>query len=258
MARKPDPNRLEDLAQAGFRVFAEKGFRRTQMADVAAQLGVSAGSLYTYVASKQALFLLVLARQNQDHPLTLPAELPLQAPSDDAFLLEIRRALTERVHMGALYLAPASPGPPDPAAEFEAVVRSIYQSLYEGRGVLILLERCGADWPELSAQYGGSKSRYIKRLKAYLEARAASGALHVGPSAHASARFIAETCTWFAMRRPALPRSGGIDDGTAERTVVELLCRAFVPAASAASSLTQASRGSRSPRRGPQPRRTHV
>jgi AcrR family transcriptional regulator len=256
MARKPDPNRLEDLAQAGFRVFAEKGFRRTQMADVAAQLGVSAGSLYTYVASKQALFLLVLARQNQDHPLTLPAELPLQAPGDEAFLSEVRRALTERVHMDALYLATATaaaaPRPRDPGAEFEAVVRSIYRSLHEGRGVLILLERCAADWPELSAQYGGSKSRYIKRLKSYLEARGASGALHVGPSAHASARFIAETCSWFAMRRPTLPRAAGIDDATAERTVVELLSRAFVPGAS-----TQPE-DSRGPERRPQPRRSHV
>ena len=38
MARSLDPNRLEDLAQAGFRAFAEKGFRRTQMADVAREL----------------------------------------------------------------------------------------------------------------------------------------------------------------------------------------------------------------------------
>ena len=38
MARSLDPNRIEDLAQAGFRAFAAKGFRRTQMADVAREL----------------------------------------------------------------------------------------------------------------------------------------------------------------------------------------------------------------------------
>ncbi|MDD9934696.1 MAG: helix-turn-helix domain containing protein [Myxococcales bacterium] len=228
MARKLDPNRLEDLAQAGFRAFAEKGFRRTQMLDVARELGVSAGSLYNYVASKEALFLLVLQRQNQDEPLALPEELPLSAPSEDDFLVEIRKALRRRVKMAALAEAVEAPCPADCADEFEGVVRSIYQDLSRGRGVLILLERSAADWPALSAQYGGSTSRYLKRLTSYLGTRADAGKLRVGPSVHASARLIAETCAWFAMRRPLAHRSG-IDDETAEATVVDTLCRAFLP-----------------------------
>lgn len=230
MARKVDPNRLELLAQAGFRAFAEKGFRRTQMADVAREAGCSAGSLYTYVESKEALFLLVLARQNQDAPLSLPDELPVRAPSADAFLGEIRKAQLRRVKMEALAEAVDAPCPADCSAELEAVVRSIYRSLFEGRGVLILLERSAADWPELSAQYGGSTGRYLKRIKRYLEVRGEAGALRIGPSAHASARLIAETCAWFAIRRPLLARPSGIDDALAEETVVDTLCRAFLPA----------------------------
>lgn len=229
MARTLDPNRLEDLAQAGFRAFAEKGFRRTQMADVARELGASAGGLYKYVASKEALFLLVLQRQNQDVPLAMPDTLPLSAPTEDAFLLEIRTALRRRVKMTILQAALDRPCPQDCSEEFEEVVRTIYQSLARGRGVLILLEKSGSDWPELSTQYSGSAGRYIKRLRAYLESRGQSGGLRVGPSAHASARLIAETCAWFAIRRPMLKRPSGIDDATAEDTVVDALCRAFLP-----------------------------
>ena len=230
MARPLDPNRLEDLAQAGFRCFASKGFRRTQMADVARELGCSPGSLYTYVASKEALFLLVLQRQNQDEALVLPEELPLEAPRSDDFLVEIRKALGRRVNMSMLVQAVEGPCPEDCGEEFERVVRTIYRALSAGRGVLILLERSVGDWPELSAQYGGSTGRYIKRLKRYLEVRGEAGALDIGPSAHASARLIAETCAWFAIRRPLLARPSGIEDSVAEETVVDTLCRAFVPA----------------------------
>jgi len=230
VARKHDPNRLEDLAQAGFTVFVQKGFRRTQVADVALEAGVSTGSLYNYVASKEALFLLVMQRQNQDAPLELPAELPVRAPSEDDFLLEIRRALTRRVNMEALVRAADASSPPeDCRAEFEEVVRSIYQALHRGRGVLMLLESSATDWPELSEQYGGSTARFIKRLKRYLESRAQVGRLNVEPSAHASARLIAETCAWFAMRRPMLARPSGISDALSEQTVVETLCRAYLP-----------------------------
>lgn len=228
MARSLDPNRLEQLAQAGFRAFADKGFRRTQMADVARELGISTGSLYNYVASKEALFLLVLQRQNQDEPLTLGARLPLPAPAGDAFLLEIRKALKHRVTMTALSEALARPCPQDCRAEFEAVVRSIYGSLARGRGVLILLERSASDWPQLAEQYRGSTGRYLSRIQHYLELRAGAGKLRIGPSAPASARLIAEVCAWFAMRRP-LTRRSGIDDETAEATVIDTLCRAFLP-----------------------------
>lgn len=228
VARSLDPNRLEQLAQAGFRVFADKGFRRTQMADIARELGVSTGSLYNYVTSKEALFLLVLQRQNQDEPLTLGADLPLPAPGDDAFMLEIRKALKQRVTMTALSEALAQPCPDDCSAEFEAVLHSIYGSLSRGRGVLMLLERSASDWPQLSEQYRGSTGRYLKRIQNYLESRAASGKLRIGPSAPASARLIAEVCAWFAMRRP-LTRRSGIDDATAEATVIDTLCRAFLP-----------------------------
>lgn len=231
MARKLDPNRLEDLAQAGFRAFVEKGFRRTQMLDVAGELGLSAGSLYTYVASKEALFLLVLQRQSKQQSLELPPELPLCAPSEDAFLLEIRKALRQGVKMTALVEASDAECPADCTEEFEAVVRSIYQSMSRGRGVIMLLERSASDWPELRVQYGGSAEGFIKRLTRYLESRSAAGLLRIGPNAHASARLISETCSWFAIWRHSLARPSGIDDATSESTAVDTLCRAFLPPA---------------------------
>jgi AcrR family transcriptional regulator len=43
-------------------VFSRRGYRRTQMAEVAREMGVSPGNLYNYAEGKDALFHLVLRR----------------------------------------------------------------------------------------------------------------------------------------------------------------------------------------------------
>src|SRR6266508_4304900 len=74
-------DRLEDLVRAGAVVFALRGYRRTQMADVAQQMGVSPGNLYNYVDSKDALFYLVLRRMFGERPGDHPLELPVTGAS---------------------------------------------------------------------------------------------------------------------------------------------------------------------------------
>src|SRR5437016_13389998 len=61
MARQPE-TRLSDLIEAAIEVFIAKGYRRTQMADVARAARVSQGTLYNYVESKEALFYLIIDR----------------------------------------------------------------------------------------------------------------------------------------------------------------------------------------------------
>lgn len=48
--------RERDVLEAAARVFAERGFHRTRLSDVAAELGLDRASLYYYVDSKEDLF----------------------------------------------------------------------------------------------------------------------------------------------------------------------------------------------------------
>src|SRR6266540_3267518 len=80
--RRPRPeDRLEDVVRSGAAMFARRGYRRTQMADVARQAGVSPGNLYNYVDSKDALFYLVLRRMLGERPGDRPLELPVTGAS---------------------------------------------------------------------------------------------------------------------------------------------------------------------------------
>ena len=50
-------NRLEDVVDAGARLFATKGYKATTMRDIAAETGMQPGSLYYHFASKQDLLI---------------------------------------------------------------------------------------------------------------------------------------------------------------------------------------------------------
>jgi AcrR family transcriptional regulator len=73
MARKSNPELQEKLAavkrdqilQAARAVFAEKGFHRSTIKDVAARAGVADGTVYNYFENKTALILGLLDRFNQ-------------------------------------------------------------------------------------------------------------------------------------------------------------------------------------------------
>src|SRR5215207_5824690 len=79
--RSRPEDRLEDVVRAGATVFAGRGYRRTQMADVAREMGVSPGNLYNYVEGKDALFYLVLRRALGERPVDEPVVLPVMGTS---------------------------------------------------------------------------------------------------------------------------------------------------------------------------------
>src|SRR5438105_2687862 len=56
MARPIPPERFAQLVDVATRTFIARGYRMTQMADVAEGLGVAKGTVYLYVESKEALF----------------------------------------------------------------------------------------------------------------------------------------------------------------------------------------------------------
>ena len=117
MARTRPADRIAKLVDAAVAVFCRKGYRRTQMADIASEMGVSPGSLYNYVASKEALFFFALESGLVDDAFEEPAELPIRFRGHDAALKRFvdLTALDEKLPVlnAALRRGPAT----DPRAE---------------------------------------------------------------------------------------------------------------------------------------------
>lgn len=57
MYKKLSDEQLTDLIEAGINEFAEKGFERANLSQIAKNAGISVGVIYKYYADKEALFL---------------------------------------------------------------------------------------------------------------------------------------------------------------------------------------------------------
>jgi AcrR family transcriptional regulator len=123
MARTPKvvEDRRGQILDAALRVFAQKGFARATNKDIAREAGITAGLIYHYFASKEALFWAIVDSRS---PLRLLDALPpdlldrppdallrflvgqgLRLAEDEPFLQLIRLFLPELIHNPAI--APA-------------------------------------------------------------------------------------------------------------------------------------------------------
>ena len=137
--------------QTAARVFADQGYKRTQMADVARELGVAAGTLYNYVESKDALFDLCLQRAFVQDPPPLPQKFPVPTPDPGRVAEHVRERLARAGGTPKLVLALRRSEVEDPARELSDLVLELYAFLADNADGIRLLERSAADRPDLAA-----------------------------------------------------------------------------------------------------------
>lgn len=229
------------IAIAATEIFWRRGYRGTRTADVAAGAGMSAGSLFTYVESKEALFHLVFL-----HGLGLlperPAVLPLSTPGAGETFALLERALAE-APVPHIRAALAEEEPADVAQELRGIIEERYDVIERYWPLLSVIERCAAEMPELEALwFGGARAGSYAELGQYLERRMAKGLLRPMPDVTVAARVVTESVSWFAWHRHQGRDSALYDDQTARRTVIEFVCAALMPeTARGITSLTPAS-----------------
>lgn len=225
---RPSPReRLASLATAATEVFGRLGYRGTRTADVAARVGMSAGSVFTYVESKEALFHLVFVYALDLLPEA--PELPLPAPEPGETAALFAHALQD-AQPSRLQAALAGGEPADVAEELRGIVEEIYDTIAWAWPVLAVVERCSAEMPDLEALwFGEGRGGIYAGLADYLQRRTATGQLRPTPDFPTAARAIGELATWFAWHRHEGRDAPLYDDQTARRTVIEFTCAALVP-----------------------------
>jgi len=227
MPRSIPTDRFARLARTATDVFIRQGYRRTQMADIAEELGVAKGTLYLYVESKEALLDLALRHADSDEAIEVPEKLPLPTPAAGATMAFAAAEFAARAETPILSAASAAAAPDNPAAELESIIREIYRLCAANRRSIKLIDRCAPDHPELGALWFESgREGLMAALVDYLEKRPK---LAVGYSDKAVlARLVIETIVFWACHRHWDPHPQEIDDAVAEETVVSFVHRALI------------------------------
>jgi len=221
--------RLNEIAEAAIGLFGERGYRRTQVADVARALSVSPGLLYRYVEGKEALFHCALERALAPDRALAPAVLPVPNPEPGATLALVRTHLETWAAAPELDAALAREATGDARAELEAVVGAFYDGASQRRRAADLVERSALDLPELAALWFGEiRHEHFARLTRYLERRMRAGQLRALPDPGVAARIVVETVVFFARHRHR-DSWEKLDEDAVRRTVVEFVLAALVP-----------------------------
>ncbi|MGH9098018.1 MAG: helix-turn-helix domain-containing protein, partial [Acidimicrobiales bacterium] len=211
MARPSLRQRLHEVAEAACRVFIDKGYRRTLVADVAEALGLSQGAVYGYVESKEALFhLAIVFAIAADRIADLPIPVPTPPPGGTLALLQ---GWAPSSGFPVLAHALKRRQLPDIRAELTAIIDERYRLMEDNQRFLSLIERSAQDLPDLSSLYFQHWRRdQISDLSLYLGRRISTGELRPVPDVPTAARFIVETVAWFAWHRQRDPDSAMISD----------------------------------------------
>ena len=223
---------LGDIADAAVRVFTAKGFRPAGISDVATELGLSHGAVYTYADSKQALLHLALLRV-LDPDAVERLQAPVATPQPDEIVDMVRKWAVRDGSVSALVEALDRPkrasGVPV-ELEIQAIVDQLYTFIESHRTTLQLVESCATELPELAQWYFVESRRgTLARIGEFLSARIEAGALPPVPDVPVAARFIVETIAWFAMHRHGDADSAMLTDEDCRRTVRHLVPAAFLP-----------------------------
>jgi AcrR family transcriptional regulator len=229
MPRSIPEDRFQDLIGAATAVFLEQGYRRTQVADVAARMGVAKGSVYTYVESKEALFDCVLRHADRSERVELPETLPVATPPPRATLEMVRKRLAEDAALPSLTAALSRARVVDVRAELATVLGEIYDALARGRTAIKLLDRCAPDYPDLAkVWYRAGREGALSLLTRYLDDRAHRGRLRRFEESAVAARIVLETLVFWAVHRHWDPSPQAVDEDAAKGTVLAFLLAALL------------------------------
>jgi AcrR family transcriptional regulator len=196
-------DRLAKLLDAAAGAFVEHGFQRTQMDDIAARLGVSKGTVYRAVDSKESLFAAVVEWGDE------PDNAPSTGLDGSADLAAVAAAVTAELAAAVASLelvtivatrrrlrTSAAFGD-----EIERITVELHQLMRRRRTAVMVLDRCAGEIPELAAVWFG-EGRYalVDLWASYLELRSSLVTADVDRAI--LARTIIETVTTWAVKMP--------------------------------------------------------
>lgn len=229
MARTRDPGLLERIARAGMKVFAQRGLSQARMSDVAEETGVSHGTLYNYVESKEALFYLLVDWGMRDEPLELPDELPVEAPDPQTLLDRLEEEIGEGFQLTKLDEALRRDSVSDPGSELKGILEELYDRTAETREPADVIERSALDLPEMFALFFKRVRRSLfDRLNRYIRSRISQGHFRSYPDSMAVARQVVESITFAARHRHRDPDPHPADEGVYREVTVAMLMNSLL------------------------------
>jgi len=216
--------RTREIARAALAAFMQGGYRLTQIVHVSERLGVSVGSIYRYVESKEALFHIAAMEALGRLPDALP--LPVKVAGLQETVAVISEMAAEDPLWPTLRELVGRPPGADVKAEAQAIAGELYDVMATRATFINLLDRCAQDIPELAEFFDQRiRRRLMADLVTWVVRRGVAGGGRA--EAEALARGAMEAIAWLAKNRPFDRTAGQISDAQARAAAVRIFAGAF-------------------------------
>jgi AcrR family transcriptional regulator len=201
------------------------------MADVAREMGISPGSLYNYVESKEALFAWLVEHGGEPGGVVAPARLPLPSPQPGELVARLRERLDAGFRLAGLDAALARHRVVDARGELDGILREFWELVARTRGPIAVVERSALDLPELFAiWFAGARRAFFARFTRYVERRARGGHFRRVHDPAVAARLLIESVVFFARHRHGDPDPGLLPgDDAVREAVIPMLVAGLIP-----------------------------
>ena len=187
-------NRLQTIYEAACSLFINKGYMRTQMKDIAKEIGLSTGMLYVYFKGKKEILEFILkctiAPDFIDQEFHYPIdELPFEGLTD-----EIVVALQENHQTFSEPLSRQAEG-----YSFEQMLSDAFDTISRyGTGCLVL-EKNINDVGKLGGYYLNYRKEFFNHILAYVNLYISNGEVREVKHPELTAQQIIETLSWWGM-----------------------------------------------------------
>lgn len=186
-------NRMKLIFDAASCLFINKGYTRTQIKDIAKEIGLSTGMLYVYFTGKRDILSFILKGIIDPAFIAQEFELPIRSEIFNSLDNELMDAFEQNMQEFSFHLDNITNYPLEQMLSDAFDVISKY-----GIGCL-LIEKNSQDLEELTGYYKEYRQKFYNQVLSYITLYMKNGSFRQVEHPEYVTRLIIETLSWWGM-----------------------------------------------------------
>ena len=217
-------NRLQTISKAAAALFIRQGYMRTQIKDIAAEIGLSTGMLYVYFKGKREILDFILKCTAQPSFMKQDFQYPIGAPLFEGLEEELIAVLRQNHAQFGAPLAQRANGYP-----FEQMLSDAFDTIARYGTGCLLLEKNIRDVGKLGEYYKTYRREFFEQVSQYAALYMARGEMRCVPCPALAVRQMIETLAWWGMhiQNDAFERQKDLPLPLAKETCLDCLVHAY-------------------------------
>ncbi len=186
-------NRMRSIFDAASHLFINKGYARTQIKDIAKEIGLSTGMLYVYFTGKRDILNFILKGTIDQAFITQEFELPIRSELFDSLDNEIINAFEENTKAFSSHLDNITEYP------LEQMLSDAFEVISKYGIGCLLIEKNPDDLRKLTAYYKEYRKKFYGQVLSYITQYMQTGTFRQVEHPQYITRLIIETLSWWGM-----------------------------------------------------------